>query len=55
MGKAPEVLLRERFETVPYRCTLRQACPVLDTGKDEVGVAINKERLPATPQMLACR
>jgi len=32
---APEILRRERFKTVPYRSTPQQACPVLDTGKDE--------------------
>jgi len=32
---APEILRRERFKTVPYRGTPQQACPVLDTGKDE--------------------
>jgi len=26
---------KERFETVPYCCKLRQASLVLDTGKDE--------------------
>ncbi len=30
-----EILCRERFETVPYRYPLQQACPVLDTEKDE--------------------
>ena len=32
---APEILRREQFQTVPYRCTPQQACPVLDTGRDE--------------------
>ncbi len=26
---------RGRFKTVPHRFTLQQACPVLDTGKNE--------------------
>jgi len=33
------ILCRERFETVPYRYTPKQACPVLDTGKDEGNAA----------------
>jgi len=33
------ILCRERFETVPYRYTPQQACPVLDTGKDEGNAA----------------
>jgi hypothetical protein len=33
------ILCRERFETVPYGPTLHQACPVLDTGKDEGNAA----------------
>jgi len=33
--RGPKILCRERFETVPYWCTLQQACPVLDTTKDE--------------------
>jgi hypothetical protein len=35
LRQAGEILRRERFQTVPYRCTLQQACPVLETGKDE--------------------
>ena len=33
--KDRQILCRERFKTVPYRFTLQQACPVLDTGQDE--------------------
>ena len=35
LAGAPEILRRERFKTVPYRCTPQQACPVLGTGKGE--------------------
>ena len=34
-SKAPGILCKERFQTVPYRCSPQQACPVFDTGKDE--------------------
>jgi len=37
--KAPEILCRERFKTVPYRCTPQQTCPTLDTTKDEGNAA----------------
>jgi len=33
--QADKIPCRERFETVPYCFTLQQACPVLDTAKDE--------------------
>ena len=35
LSGAPELLCRERFETVPYKGTVQQSCPVLDTGRDE--------------------
>jgi hypothetical protein len=39
LRQAGEILRRERFQTVPYRCTPQQACPVLDTGQDKGNAA----------------
>jgi hypothetical protein len=35
LAGAFEIVCRERFETVPYGIPPQQACPCLDTGKDE--------------------
>ncbi len=48
--KAPEILSRERFKTVPYDVRHNKPVPRLTRGRIRGAVATNKEQLLARPR-----